>query len=54
MCAMLVFFKVGTHQPADVPPIRNLTVAQAESLMRNHGPWPSNVYPVLKPCDDIK
>lgn len=55
MCAILVFYVVGTTQVSNLPPMRGLTVQQAVELMRSPVfrcvPDRECIYPVLKPCD---
>jgi len=49
MCAMLVFYVVGSHALADLPPIRT-TLEEAKRLLDDHTWSQIGVYPVIKPC----
>ncbi len=54
-CAMIVFYLVGIHLRADLPPIVT-TLPEAVQLVRNDNwikSWEDlGVYPVIKPCEE--
>jgi len=49
-CAMIVFYMIGTHEPAKIPPIK-MTLDEAKNYVLGIREV-LGTYPVIRPCKD--